>query len=313
MASLYFTTYAAYAYYEMLSFGLSFLLMTGFTIYTVEEAIRYDRQEIALLGLVGAYGIPFLISKNADQAELFFLYISVINIGILILCVKKPWLWVGRVAQATTWVLFIGWAAMRKTSAFPYTGFAFMVFFFLLFLLNGITPRLFRQQPLTRTAHRQVLVNNIALYFAALLVSGSVYENPELAIITLILAIVAAGQALLYRRFLADTYGQIMMAAYGYLLFLLFIAFEWSGLTVTFAWLLIAIATFSVGVLRKWPAMRMTSILLMTATLVKLVAVDSLTFSTVQKVISYISLGVLLLVVSFLYQKYRQRLFGNKE
>jgi uncharacterized membrane protein len=73
MASLYFTTYGAYVYYNMLSSPLSFIIMIALTVYTVYEAIRYDRQEIALLGLVGAYGIPFLISKNADRADLFFL------------------------------------------------------------------------------------------------------------------------------------------------------------------------------------------------------------------------------------------------
>ena len=73
MASLYFTTYGAYVYYNMFSFALAYIIMVVLTIYTVYEAIRYNRQEIALLGLVGAYGIPFLISKNADRADLFFL------------------------------------------------------------------------------------------------------------------------------------------------------------------------------------------------------------------------------------------------
>src|SRR5207248_5161072 len=62
MASLYFTTYAAFVYYGFYPFAVTFLLMAGLTIYTAFEAIRYNRQEIAVLGMVGAYGIPFLIS-----------------------------------------------------------------------------------------------------------------------------------------------------------------------------------------------------------------------------------------------------------
>jgi len=94
-------------------------------------------------------------------------------------------------------------------------------------------------------------------------------------------------------------------------LFIVFIAFEWSGITVTLVWLLIAIIIFTVGVVKKWPSLRMASIVLMGATLLKLAVFDSLTFSTVQKVISYLSLGVLLLVTSYLYQKYKQRLFDE--
>ena len=73
LASLYFTTYGAYVYYNMISSTAAFIIMIVLTGYTVYEANRYNRQEIALLGLVGAYSIPFLISKNSERADLFFL------------------------------------------------------------------------------------------------------------------------------------------------------------------------------------------------------------------------------------------------
>src|SRR6187200_1811313 len=100
MASVYFTTYAAFVYYQLFSFATAFVFMIVLTVYTVYEAIRYNRQEIALLGLVGAYAIPFLISQNNDKAQLFFLYITLINIGIVFLSIKKNWKHVGYVAQA---------------------------------------------------------------------------------------------------------------------------------------------------------------------------------------------------------------------
>src|SRR6266513_5810175 len=85
MASLYFTTYAAFVYYGFFRFEITFLLMVLFTIYTCYEAIRYNRQEIAVLGMVGGYGIPFLISQNSERADLFFSYIIVINVGVVYL------------------------------------------------------------------------------------------------------------------------------------------------------------------------------------------------------------------------------------
>ena len=56
----------------------------------------------------------------------------------------------------------------------------------------------------------------------------------------------------------------------------------------------------------------MAGIILIGVTLGKLVALDSLTFTTVQKVIAYLVLGILLLVVSFMYQKFKQQLFSDK-
>ena len=146
MASLYFTSYAAFVYYGMFSFPLAFAIMMVLTFYTVYEAIRYNRQEIALLGLVGAYAIPFLISKNSDRAELFFLYISIINVAVVFLSVKRRWKTVGLTAQGITWILFIGWAALRFDKSLQWIGFLFMCFFFFLFLFNNISDKIFHKE-----------------------------------------------------------------------------------------------------------------------------------------------------------------------
>jgi uncharacterized membrane protein len=51
MASLYFTTYAAFVYYKMIPSAVAFILMVLLTVYTVFKAINYNKQEIALLGI----------------------------------------------------------------------------------------------------------------------------------------------------------------------------------------------------------------------------------------------------------------------
>lgn len=91
MASIYFTTYAAFVYYHFFPAIIAFLLMVGLTVYTVITAISYDRKEIAIIGMIGAYGIPFLISANAERVELFFSYVLLINIGVVFLSFKKGW------------------------------------------------------------------------------------------------------------------------------------------------------------------------------------------------------------------------------
>lgn len=129
MASLYFITNAAHVYYNMFPFSLAFVIMALFTFYTVYEAIRYNRQEIALLGLIGAYAIPFLISKNADRADLFFLYIALINVGVIFLAIKNVWKNIGRTAQTVTWIIFIGWCSTPGRERFFGVALAFMTFF----------------------------------------------------------------------------------------------------------------------------------------------------------------------------------------
>jgi len=315
MASLYFTTYAAYVYYSIFSFPIAFIMMVALTVYTVYEAIRYNRQEIALLGLVGAYGIPFLVSKNADRADLFFLYISLINLGVIYLSVKKLWKTVGIVAQIITWVLFIGWAAMRYDPRFKLVGTSFMILFFLAFLFAVISYKLIHKKTLHINDAYQLILNNVALYVAILFLFGLSEKgtNNDLAIITLIVAGVVSLQSFMfYKYWREELYANRLLVALALALFVMFIAFNWDGFTVTFLWLLTAVIVFAWGFRMRSVRARMAGIILIGVTLGKLVALDSLTFTTVQKVIAYLVLGILLLVVSFMYQKFKQQLFSDK-
>lgn len=316
MASLYFTSYAAHVYYNMFSFAVAFAIMVILTVYTVYEAIRYGRQEIALLGLVGAYGIPFLISKNADRADLFFLYISLINLGVVYLSVKKLWKTVGIVAQTITWILFIGWAATQSNSGFKFVATAFMIFFFLVFLFVVISYKLIQKKSLHINDAYQLIMNNVALYIAVLFQFGYTDKaaNSDLAIMTLIISGVVALQGIFfYNYWKEERYITRLLTSLALTLFVMFIAFNWDGFTVTFLWLLTAVIVFAWGFRMRSVRARMAGIILIGVTLGKLLALDSLTFTTVQKVIAYLVLGILLLVVSFLYQKFRQQLFSDKE
>jgi len=316
MASLYFTTYGAYVYYNMFSFAVAYIIMVVLTTYTVYEAIRYNRQEIALLGLVGAYGIPFLISKNADRADLFFLYISLINLGVVYLSIRKTWKTVGIVAQIITWVLFIGWAAMRHDPKFKFIATAFMIFFFLVFLFAVLSSKLIQKRSLQINDVYQLVLNNVALYIAVLFQFGFSEKatSSDLAFITLIVSAVVALQSILfYYYWKEEIFATRILSSLALTLFVMFIAFNWDGFTVTFLWLLTAVIVFAWGFRMRSVRARMAGIILIGVTLGKLLALDSLTFTTVQKVIAYLVLGVLLLVVSFFYQKFRQQLFSDKD
>jgi uncharacterized membrane protein len=312
MASLYFTTYAAFVYYQIFSFPVAFILMILLTFYTVYEAIRYNRQEIALLGLVGAYAIPFLISQNNDRADLFFFYISIINLAVVFLSINKNWKFVGRVAQVISWMLFIGWAVMRFNVNVQWIGFLVMLFFFCLFLFNNLSQRFVHKRRLTITDSYFVILNNVALYVAALFIFAYSFGDADISIITFIISVCVGLQAIGINFLWPEEHlikrGLVALSLF---LFVLFIAFNWNGLTVTLLWLLTAVLVFSLGIYRKSVLLRMTAILLMGLTLLKLLMLDSLSFSPVQKIISYVLLGVLLLVVSFYYQKFKKQLFGE--
>jgi uncharacterized membrane protein len=314
MASLYFTTYAAFVYYGFFSFAAAFLLMIGFTLYTAFESIRYNRQEIAVLGMVGAYGIPFLISANAERADLFFSYIILINVGIVYLSFKKKWKIMGQLALLISWTLFILWGFFRYEVKDFQTGFILIGTFYFLFTVNALAYRLVRSESLTAGDIQQVIVNNIALYLSALIVFGYGEFGTHLASITgWIFVCILLFALFSYFFFPSEIILQQTLAMQAVIVFSMFIGFNWNGLTVTLLWVASAVVLFIWGIYshRSWP--RLAAILLMSVTLGKLVIFDSSKFTTIQKIIAYLIIGTLLLVLSFLYQKFKQTLFQNRD
>jgi uncharacterized membrane protein len=310
MASLYFTSYGAFVYYHLLSFGAVFVVMLLLTVFTVYQALTYNRQEIAVLGLVGAYAVPFLISSNAGRAELLFAYIALINTAVVFLGFKKGWNTVVALAQGVTWLLLFGWALTRFTPAMQRTAYVFGGFFFLLFMVDALLPAVLRRQPMERRPVQQVLLNNLLLYaFVAIVYMAS---NPKVGFallnagFSLFVALQAGACFLFLSRESTLKKGLTMLSLF---LLLVFIANRWEGITVTLLWLLIAVGLFSVGVSGKWRWLRLAAMILMGVTLVKLVVLDSLRFSTVQKIVAYLTLGVLLLLVGFFYQRFKEKLF----
>ena len=312
MASVYFTTYAAFVYYQFLPPLAAFLLMMAFTVFTSIKAIHYNLKEIAIIGMIGAYGIPLLVSANAERIDLFFSYILLINLGVFFLAYKRSWKLMVQLALVITWTLFIGWALFNYSSSDRFIASLFIISYFLLFLATSFAFPIRRKQHFTGGEVWQILLNNTALYVACLLVfQNGVVEEASLAGVTgFIFLVVSVLSALTRVLFPSERDLHVKLILQSLLLLLLFIAFEWDGVIVTLLWIAVAVILFAWGVIGKLSWARLASVFLVAITLVKLLFIDSSNFSTVQKIISYIVIGIILLTGSFYYQKLG--LSGNK-
>ncbi|HEY6503018.1 MAG TPA: DUF2339 domain-containing protein [Chitinophagaceae bacterium] len=305
MASLYFTTYAAFVYYHFFPFPVAFAIMIALTVYTVIAAMNYNRQEIAVLGMVGAYGIPFLVSANAERVDLFFSYILLINIGVAFISFRRSWKLMQYLALLITWILFIGWAFMRYDPSDRVMGIVFMAAYYILFLVSALALRINRSSSLLPGQVQQVLINNAALYVSSLLIFGNSMFEMNIASTTgfmaLFTGILALTIVILYP---AELVLQRLLAWQAIILLVSFIGIRWDGLAVTLSWIGVAVFLFGWGVANKRPWPRLAAIVLIGITLGKLIVFDSASFSTVQKIISFLIIGVLLLLFSFYYQKF---------
>lgn len=136
IAILYFMTYAAYDFYDLIPQPLAFALMVVFTAFAVLSALNYNMQVIAHIGLVGAYAVPFLLSTGSGNVLVLFSYMAIVNSGILFIAFKRNWKILYYVAFALTWLIFSGWATFSfKIEEHLALGFIFNTIFFVIFYI----------------------------------------------------------------------------------------------------------------------------------------------------------------------------------
>jgi uncharacterized membrane protein len=107
VATAYFTTYFASAFYEFMPKEVAFPIMVLLTVGTIFSAIWYNREVIAHIGLWGAYAVPVLLGSGSNKVEWLYSYMLVINIGIMVLTYKREWKLIFLNAFFSSWAIFI--------------------------------------------------------------------------------------------------------------------------------------------------------------------------------------------------------------
>jgi uncharacterized membrane protein len=208
IAILYFITYAAYAYYQLIPQALTFGLMVIFTSFTVIAAVKYNKQVIAHIGLVGAYAIPFLLSDGSGKVVILFTYMAIINCGILVLAFKKYWKSLYYVSFGLTWIIFVEWQFSVGLEGAKYLEIAmfFATIFFITFYGINLAYKVIKQEIFGVIDVAVLLLNSFVFYaigYSVLL--GTINGAELLGIFTLGNAIIHFVVSLvIYKRKLAN-------------------------------------------------------------------------------------------------------------
>ncbi len=107
LAIIYFTTYIAFSQYQIINQIVAFVIMLFCTIFAVVASIRYNQMIIALIGMLGSYAIPFLVSNNSGSIPILLSYVTLINIGILVISIYKNWNVLRYLAFIVSWIIMM--------------------------------------------------------------------------------------------------------------------------------------------------------------------------------------------------------------
>lgn len=129
IAILYATLFATHALWHILSPAIVFPLMIVVTAVAVMLSIRRDSVFIALLGLVGGFATPALLSSGENRPVALFGYLLLLNVGLAFVGYRKRWPALTAFSVVFTVLYEWGWIAKFLTpSQMPLAAAIFVVF-----------------------------------------------------------------------------------------------------------------------------------------------------------------------------------------
>ena len=167
IALLYVSFWAAAARYGLLPISLASLLMILVTATSVLLAIRRTSLPVALLGLVGGFATPLLLSTGSDRPVALFSYLLVLDVALLAVARVRRWPALALLCLLGT-ALYQGlWIVGRMGPERLGLGIAILLVFAVLFALVSRRGSGDAQAPLWRLTRLAALVCPFlfALYF----------------------------------------------------------------------------------------------------------------------------------------------------
>jgi uncharacterized membrane protein len=104
IAVLYLSIFAAYVVYQLTNFYVAFGFLLVISIASAVLALRYNAMALAIIGILGAFIAPFILAASGPEVPgaagspdtgfwLLMGYVTVVDIGVLVLSTFRNWRW----------------------------------------------------------------------------------------------------------------------------------------------------------------------------------------------------------------------------
>ncbi len=117
IAILFSTFFAAHSLWNLIPTTLTFALLALVTVLGVLLSIRHDSTFIAVLGLVGGFATPALLSTGENRPIPLFVYLLLLNVGLAWVAVRKKWPVLTILTLVLTTVYQWGWVVTFMSSS----------------------------------------------------------------------------------------------------------------------------------------------------------------------------------------------------
>jgi uncharacterized membrane protein len=249
MSIFYIITFAAHSFYSLFPEALAFGLMVLITVITVASSVYLNMEPVAHIALVGAYAIPYLVGGEGSISS-FFIYMVIINAGVLFTAVYKYWKPLTYSAFFFTWMIYGSWYWGDYSPQTDFvSGITYASAFFLIFYMAVLAYKLLREEQYVRSDIWLFLANAFVFYaFGFGLISGSGIAENRAGLFTLANALIHGAAAIIvYRSGFSDRNLLYLITGLAITFLTLAIPVELDGSWVTLLWSAEAALLFTIG------------------------------------------------------------------
>jgi len=195
IAVLYFSTFAAFQIYHLFGQMPSFSIMVLITMLACTLAILYDTKWLAVMGLIGGFLTPVLLTTGQDNQIALMTYMTILNLGLLGIAFYKKWDLLNTLGLAFTYLLYTAWFAQHYQTAKFWPAIIFLNVFYLIYTF---VPFVYQVRKSEGSGTREIILIGsdafIAFAYSYFMIK-ELYGVPWVSIITIFYAAVSLSMA----------------------------------------------------------------------------------------------------------------------
>jgi uncharacterized membrane protein len=142
----------------------AFIFMAMITALASILAARYNTLIIAILGFIGGFLTPILLSTGSDNEVGLFSYIALLDLGVLTLAFSKQWRSLNYLSFAATVLMVAAWMGRSYAPTKLWTTIIFLTIFFAIYALLAVLYNVVNKRPTIWLDLAMVFINAM-LYF----------------------------------------------------------------------------------------------------------------------------------------------------
>ena len=269
---LYFTIAIAFHEYQLFSQTVAFIIMVVITAFATLVSVSYNRQELAVLSLIGGFAVPFMVSTGEGNYVVLLTYIAILDVGILAISYFKKWKLVTVLAFVFSSLLYSIWMIVTLWDhKLPYQGaLLFATLFYLIFSITIVLHNI-RNKGTLSVIEYLILVANTFLFFSLGLTIIHSWGINFKGLFTLLLALYNMVYAfILYKKFGLDKNAIYLLIGLALTFVTLTIPIQFEGNQITLFWAAEAVLLFWLSLKSKINSFKMGAIIVQGLTLFSL-------------------------------------------